>query len=96
MSMNLNGRVKKTGEDVVLRQTPTWVSYMCIESWEKTKKKGYYKQRHWKDTRKLYLDWCASFTQGVKAQEEHEEEQEWYNEHKKYIMSLGKIEWWVM
>jgi len=95
MSMNLNGRVVKTGEEVMLRQTPTWLSYMCVDHWKKDKN-GFSKQRHWKDTRKLYLDWCSSFTQGVFKVGEAEIEKEWFEDHRDYIMSLGKIEWWVM
>ncbi len=94
MSMNLNANNKK-GETVRLWQTPTWVTYMCIDSWKKDKS-GYCKQRKWKDTRKLYLDWCYSSTQGVFRDNEGEEAFKRYTEHVEYIMSQGKIKFWVM
>ena len=94
MSMNLNGKIKKTGEYVILMQTPTWVSYMVTDSWKKDEN-NIPKNRHWKDTRKLYLDWCYSLTLGMKTEEESKYQEDWFKQHKKYIMGLGKIEWFV-
>lgn len=101
MSMNLNAK-DKHGQTVHLWQTPTWVSYMCINSWKKNKK-GYYKQRHWKDTRKLYLDWCKSRCEGrsftydpKKGINELKDCEDNLKEHVEYIMSFKKLKFWVM
>jgi len=93
MSMNLNA-TDKQGNPVHLWQTPTWVSYMCIESWKKAED-GDPKNRHWKDTRKIYLDWCYSYTQGV-FYSDGTAIRKVYQNHKDYIMSLGKLKFWVM
>ena len=92
MSMNLIA-TSKNGE-VNLWQTPTWVSYMCLESW-KMAKDGYPKNRHWKDTRKIYLDWCYSYTQGV-FDTDGTDMRKVYKEHKDYIMSLGKLKFGIV
>ena len=93
MSMNLEATVKKTGEEVNLWQTPTWVTEMCIYSYKKNKK-GEYKKRHWKDTRALYLAWVKSHTQGAfHSSEDVDAMKITVESHQNYIMSLDKIEW---
>ena len=95
MSMNLNAEVKATGERIDLWQTPTWVSYMCVESWEEDEN-GVPLQRHWKDTRKLYSDWLRSRLQGVfHDQEEHEDLREAIEDHLERLYSKGELEFWV-
>ena len=93
MSINLVAFDKSTGREISLLQTPTWVTDMCLFSW-KTDNAGRQKQRHWKDTRKIYLDWVGSRTKMVfQSREEYEDEVEFVEEHKAYIMSFNKIEW---
>jgi hypothetical protein len=93
--MNLDAVDKKTGKSISLLQTPTWVTNMCLFSWET--ENGKPKRRHWKDTRKIYLDWVGSRTNRVfYSEEEHRDEIEFVEEHKNRIMSFEEIEWYMI
>ena len=98
MSMNLHAE-DENGREIELWQTPTWVTYMCIDSWKQngSGKNSNPLQRKWKDTRKLYLEWVRSRTQGVwKSTEEYEDMRDTVKLHVDEVMNAGKLTFFIM
>ncbi len=94
MSMNLFA--ENNGVEINLWQTPTWVTYMCIDSYKQDKHSGNPLQRKWKDTRHLYLEWVKSHSQGRWDSEvEWQEMVDNIKEHVDNIMSIKKIHFTV-
>ena len=90
MSISLTAFDKSTGREVYLFKTPTWVTEMCLISWKT--KRGKHRLRHWKDTRKIYLDWADSRTEQVFHSTE-EYKKEFIDTHKANIMSFDELVW---
>jgi len=95
MSLNLYAMDTETGEEIYLHQTPTWVTEMCLVSYLYDKD-NFRKQRTWKDTRKIYLDWCYSFTQGTFKNGDAQKAKEDFERHRKRIMSYKKIKFYTL
>ena len=89
MSMNLQAKTK-SGEEIYLWQTPTWVTDCCLYN-----HKG--KQRKWKDTRLLYAEWVRSRTQGVFLDvEEAQNLRDSVKEHLDELYSYKKLKFYVV